>query len=93
MGMTAEAAAETGAQALVFLAERPDDVAAFLAETGADPSDLRAMAEDPAALGFVLAFVARDEERAEAFCRDAALTAEDFAAARATLLGADTHWT
>lgn len=92
MSMTRDAAAEIGARALLFLAQRPEDVAAFLAETGAEPSSLRAAAEDPSALGFVLAHLSRREELAEAFCRAEALAPEALAAAESALLGGETHW-
>lgn len=93
MAMTQEAAAEIGARALIFLADRPDDVSAFLAETGAAAGDLRAAAEDPSALGFVLAHLARREELAAAFCEAEGLTADELAAAEGALLGQETHWT
>ena len=93
MQLTKEVAADIGAMGLLFLSERPDDIGAFLAETGASVDDLRASAADPQFLGFVLAHVAGREELAEAFCTAHGVTPEALAAAQAALLGQDAHWT
>ena len=93
MPMTAESAAQMGAKALLFLAEQPDHMGAFLAESGASVDDLRASAADPQILGYVLAHIAAREELAEEFCRGENLGPEELAAAQAALLGQETHWT
>ncbi|MCI4663205.1 MAG: DUF3572 domain-containing protein [Neomegalonema sp.] len=93
MMMTVDAAAELGSSALLFLAERPDDIGAFLAETGASISDLRGGAEEPQILGFLLAYIAAREELAEAFCVSNNIGPEQLAGAQAALLGQETHWT
>lgn len=88
-------AAETQAlDVLRFLAERPDDFARFLATSGQDPDDLAAMAGSGDFLAAMMDFVRSEEELAAAYCEEAGLTPEAFAALRSALPGGDeTHWT
>ena len=55
-------------KALGFLAEEPDALSDFLAQSGAAPDELRARAEDPHFLGGVLDFVLADDKLAGRFC-------------------------
>lgn len=92
--MRLERAVEIGQAALMRLATQPELFAQFMTETGIEATDLRSQAENPEFLGFVLTFIAQNEEEAEALCREEALTPESFAAARAALPGgAEMHWT
>lgn len=84
-----EAAQTLALRALGFLAARPEDFARFLALSGADVETVRGQAQDPAFLGFVMTFLSEDEEAAAAFCQDAGLSPEAFAAARAALPGGE----
>lgn len=91
--MTPKAAEEIAQSGLEFLAERPEDLAMFLRESGAEAGDLRAASADPAFLGFVLDFVLADDRRAEAFCAEAGLDPERAARARARLPGGESpNW-
>jgi hypothetical protein len=54
-------------RALTFLANRPEILQQFLTASGLDASELIARAEEPEALGAVLAFVAADEKLAKEF--------------------------
>ena len=79
---------------LRFLAEQPDAFLRFLAIGGLAPEDVASRAEDPELLAALVDFLRSDEDLAEAYCRDAGLTAESFAAMRAALPGGrETHWT
>ncbi len=92
--MKLERAVEIGQAGLVRLAGQPDLFAQFMTETGIDADAMRAGAQNPEFLGFVLAFVSQHEEEAEALCVDEGLTPETFAEARAALPGgAEMHWT
>lgn len=89
------AAERVAAQALLWLAERPEEVAGFLDWSGLTPDALRARARtrDPAFLGFALDFVLLDEARARAFSLSAGLGPEEALRARAALPGGDApHW-
>lgn len=92
--MSLEAAADCGVTALAFLAERPEDFLRFLSATGAEIPEVRARAQDPEFLGFVLDFVLAEEELARGFCETAERSPEDLAQARAALPGgALPNWT
>jgi hypothetical protein len=87
----AEALARDG---LLWLAERPELLGRFLAETGCGPADLRAGAEDPGFLGALLDFLLGDEARLVAFAADLGLDPALPARARSALPGGDLpHWT
>lgn len=91
--MTAEAALGLAHEAMVFLAERPEDLARMAAETGLAPGDLRGLVENADAMAALVAFVRSDEERAAAFCEEARRTPEALEAAEAMLSGGAPHWT
>ncbi|MBX2855365.1 MAG: DUF3572 domain-containing protein [Rhodobacteraceae bacterium] len=94
MAMEPQAAELLGAQALGFLAERPEEMGRFLTITGVDLDVLRSNAGAPELLAAVLDFLRGDEELASAFCAAAEITPEKLTAARAALPGGDVpHWT
>ena len=87
-------AMEIAVAALVWLTEDEGRIGAFLAATGADPSALRASAEDPAFMGSVLDHVMTDDALVIGAAGFAHRPPEDIAAARAALPGGDLpHWT
>jgi hypothetical protein len=80
--------------ALGWLAGSDDLLSVFLGATGADLSDMRARAGDPAFLAAVLDFVAMDDAWIAAMCAETGLDPTAPLAARARLPGgADPHWT
>ena len=85
--MNAERAAELATDGLIWLAGRPEDMARFLAATGAGLGDLRRRAGEPEFLGFVLDFLLGDEELARDFAQGAGLAPEDALRARMLLPG------
>ncbi|MGF1660168.1 MAG: DUF3572 family protein [Rubrimonas sp.] len=88
-----EAAERLATEALLWLAERPEEMAGFLGWSGAAPETVRARACDPAFLGFALDFVLLDEARARAFSLAAGFGPEEALRARAALPGGDApHW-
>ncbi len=92
--MKREAAETTAVQALVFLAGREEALGAFLDAAGADASELRARAQDPEFLGFVMDFMLQDEVLLLAFCDDQGLPYDLPMRARSALPGGDLpHWT
>jgi hypothetical protein len=94
MRQFAPSAAALGRDALLWLAARPDDVAALLAASGLGAAALRARAADPELLGFVLDFVLADEARARAFAEAHGLAPDAALRARAALPGGDApDWT
>ncbi len=91
--MARETAIRCAADALLWLAERPEEMAGFLGWSGADPAALRARARDPEFLGFVLDYLLLDEDRARAATQDFGLGADALLRARAALPGGDApHW-
>ena len=88
-------AAETLAlTALGWIAADEERAGAFLGMAGATPEDLRARAQDPEFLGFVLDFLLADEEALLAFCEAEGLAPDRPMRARAGLPGGDLpHWT
>lgn len=69
--MTADDAERIAIAGLGFLAERPDQIARFLAETGIGPESLRAAASDAGFLAAVLDFLMNDESLLLAFTESA----------------------
>jgi hypothetical protein len=72
-------------KALGFLAETPDALTRFLNSTGATPSDLRDLAEDPHFLGAVLDFLLSDDELVRHFCTSESIDAQAVHRARRRL--------
>lgn len=92
--MSPEAAADLAREALIFLANRPEALGRFLAETGADPAALRQAAAEPETLGFVLDFLLADEALVREFAADAGVDPTAPLQARAALPGgALPNWT
>jgi len=80
--------------ALASLASDPDELAAFLAESGLGPAEIRARARDPEFLGGVLDFIMAEDSRVLALAETAGLKPEMILRARGLLPGgAQTHWT
>lgn len=92
--MNAEAAERLGALALAWLAQDDELLGPFMAASGADPAQLRAMAADPGFLGFVLDFVLQDDATVIGLAAFAAVPPDHVARARALMPGGEqTHWT
>lgn len=70
---------------LSFIAEDPDTLGRFLAETGLGPETLRSAAADPSFLCAVLEFFMADEERLLVFVERTRIRPTLIAAARLTL--------
>ncbi len=77
-------------QALSFIADDPERLGLFLAETGIGPDTLRKSAADPKFLASVLGFVLRDDATVKAFATSADLHPTNVAAAREVL--GDRKW-
>ena len=83
-----------GLQALGWIAGQPELAGAFLGATGASAEEMRARADDPEFLGFVLDFLLADEPALLAFCADTSTPPDHPFRARAALPGgALPHWT
>lgn len=92
--MTQDEARAIAQTALVWLSEDPERLAGFLAASGAGPGDVRAGAGDPAFLGGLLDHLLGSDATVLAFARDAGLSPEVPARARAALPGGDQpDWT
>ncbi|MGB0499144.1 MAG: DUF3572 domain-containing protein [Rubricella sp.] len=80
--------------ALLFIIVDEDRLMPFLAQTGADLSQLRVQAGEPEFLAFVLDYLLQSESVLTAFCEAESLPYDRPLAARAALPGgADPHWT
>lgn len=92
--MTPSAAADLAREGLLWMAERPEALGRFLADTGASPSDLRNQAQDPGLLGAVLDFLLADEALLVAFAGAIGIDPAVPGRARAALPGGDLpRWT
>lgn len=92
--MTPSAAADLAREALIFLADRPQVLGRFLAETGADAATLRQAAANPETLGFVLDFLLGDEALVREFAARTGIDPATPAQARAALPGGTLpNWT
>ena len=72
-------------QALSFVANDPERLGAFLAESGIGPDTLRNAAADPRFLASVLDFVMRDDATVKAFASASQLHPTNIAAAHQAL--------
>ncbi len=72
-------------QALSFVADDPERLGLFLAESGIGPETLRTAAADPHFLVNVLDFVLRDDATVKAFAAASQLHPTNIAAARQAL--------
>jgi hypothetical protein len=77
-------------QALSFIADEPERLGQFLAETGIGPETLRTAAADPRFLASVLDFVLRDDATVKAFASASKLHPTNIAAAHQAL--SDPQW-
>jgi hypothetical protein len=84
-----EHAEQIAVAALGFLGEDEERLGRFIALSGIDPANIRALAADPAFLSGVLAHIMEDDRLAEAFASDQGLTPEGLMRAAAALGG---HW-
>lgn len=92
--MKREQSESIATQALIWLANDDELMGAFLGATGASPSDVRAQAQDPEFLGFVLDFLLGADEHVLAFAAAHDLPPETVVAARAALPGGQLpNWT
>src|SRR5467141_499705 len=85
-----EVAEIVAVQALSFVADDPERLGLFLAESGIGPETLRSAAADPHFLASVLDFVMRDDATVKAFASASQLHPTNIAAAREVL--GDPHW-
>jgi hypothetical protein len=92
--MNAEAAASMAQDALIWLAGQPDLLGQFLSATGAEPADMRRLADDPEFLGFVLDFLLGSDDLLRSFAAEAGIAPDAPMRARAALPGgAVPDWT
>ena len=91
--MKQEQAIVVGQKALIWMADEPELIAAFLGASGLAPDDIRARAADPDFLGFVLDFVLAADAHVLAFAAATALPPETPTRARVALGGGEPHWT
>ena len=91
--MKHEQAIAVGQHALIWLAADPDTLTTLLTTTGLTPEAIRARADEPAFLGFVLDFVLASDASVLAFAAEAGIAPEAPARARPVLGGGDRHWT
>jgi Protein of unknown function (DUF3572) len=85
-----EVAEIVAVQALSFIADDPERLGAFLAESGIGPETLRNAARDPHFLSSVLDFVMRDDATVKAFASASGLHPTNIAAAHQAL--GDPQW-
>jgi hypothetical protein len=84
----AKASAEALAvQALTFLADEPERLGRFLAETGISPQAIRAAAREPSFLAGVLGYILGEESLLVAFAGEAGVSPPEVARAHAALAG------
>ena len=80
-----EVAEIVAVQALSFVADDPERLGAFLAESGIGPETLRSAAADPRFLAHVLDFIMRDDTTVKAFAAASKLHPTNIAAAHQAL--------
>jgi hypothetical protein len=89
--MTDDASArDLAARALIFIAQEPDRIGRFLAQSGAGPSDIRARAQDPAFQGGILDHLLSDEALLTEFAEWAEIEPATVGAHRRFLPGGET---
>jgi hypothetical protein len=85
--MNREAAKSLAIEALSFLAGDVQRLGRFLALTGVNPKDIRALARDSEFLAAVLDHVLNDSSLMQAFARESGRNLEDLGTAHAVLGG------
>lgn len=93
MPISADSAETLALRALGWLVGNEELLPVFLGSTGAELSDLRARASDPAFLASVLEFLTMDDAWVIAFCDAERLPYDTPMQARSVLGGGDVHWT
>ncbi|MEX0970160.1 MAG: DUF3572 domain-containing protein [Paracoccaceae bacterium] len=92
--MNSEQAQNLALQALGWMAADDEVMGGFLGSSGLDPSDIRALAKDPAFMVSVLDFILSADEYVLAFAATQKIAPESVVAARNALPGgAPVHWT
>lgn len=92
--MTGHEAEMIAIRALGWLAANDELWPVFLGATGANATDLAALAQDPTFLGAVLDFITAADSTVLAFCAEAGLPNQaPLAARRALPGGAEINWT
>lgn len=92
--MKQQLAIEVGQRALIWLADRPDLLGAFLSSSGASVADLRGGSQSAEFLGFVLDHILQSDSLILDFAAEAGLAPEVPAQARASLPGGHApEWT
>jgi hypothetical protein len=81
-----ERARALSVDALVYLANDPEHLGEFLAETGFDPADLRRTAQEPGFAGAMLDYLCSNEALLVAFARNQGLDPNVVEAARQYLV-------
>lgn len=87
MEFSKQAAQELAFEALLYLAERPELMRAFLANTGFQAEDMRKLAQDPEFGLHVLDFLVEDDARILDFAETANIRPEQVMTARTALAG------
>lgn len=81
-------------RALGWLIAQPDELGAFLNQTGIDPGQISALAAQPSFLAAVMDFVLEADARVIGFCDAQGLRYSEIGQARAHLPGGDVpNWT
>lgn len=91
--MKQERARDIGQMALIWIASQPEILDAFVTGSGLAREDVRARAEEPEFLGFVLDFVLASDAAVLAFADTSGLAPDEPARARHLLGGGEPHWT
>ena len=92
--MDEDSAQNLALKALIWIAADAERCGHFLGATGAAPNDLRARANEPEFLGFVLDFVLMDDTSVLEFCSEIECQPDAPIRARALLPGGDLpNWT
>lgn len=81
-------------RALGWVISQPEDLGAFLNQSGVDPGQLSSLASDPAFLAAVMDFMLETDARVVGFCDANGLSYTEIGQARAQLPGGDLpNWT
>lgn len=82
-------ARELAAKALIFIAQDPERIGAFLAQSGVGPAEIRSRTQDPAFLGGILDHLLANEPMLLDFADWAGVEAYRIATLRRQLPGGD----
>ncbi len=84
-------ARDLAAKALIFIAQEPERIGRFLAQSGVGPSEIRERAQDSAFLGGILDHLLADESLLVAFADWADIDASSVGSYRCYLPGGETN--